>query len=116
MPLLTIAQEQSQNWLPVVAMDYVADYLQIPRMRAYEVATFYTMYNLEPVGEYFIEVCTTTPCWLRGSDEIVRTCKEELGIGIVPKNLALDHGDSLQIVQPTEKKWTDYIWLLHRRC
>ena len=82
MPLLTIAQEQSQNWLPVVAMDYVADYLQIPRMRAYEVATFYTMYNLEPVGEYFIEVCTTTPCWLRGSDEIVRTCKEELGIGI----------------------------------
>lgn len=82
MPLLTIAQEQYQNWLPVAAMDYVSDLLQIPRMRAYEVATFYTMYNLEPVGTHFIEVCTTTPCWLRGSDEIVKTCKEELGIGI----------------------------------
>lgn len=82
MPLLTLAQTQNDNWLPVVAMDYVAKLLEIPAMRAYEVATFYTMYNLEPVGKYFIEVCTTTPCWLRGSDEIVATCKEELGIDI----------------------------------
>lgn len=82
MPLLTLAQRQHANWLPVAAMDYVADMLEIPPMRAYEVATFYTMYNLHPVGQYMIEVCTTTPCWLRGSDEIVNTCKRELGIGL----------------------------------
>lgn len=82
MPLLTMAQEQHANWLPVAAMDYVADMLEIPHMRAYEVATFYTMYNLHPVGQYMIEVCTTTPCWLRGSDDIVNTCKKELGIGL----------------------------------
>lgn len=82
MPLLTLAQQQHENWLPVVAMDYVAAMLEIPAMRAYEVATFYTMYNLKPVGKHMIEVCTTTPCWLRGSDDIVRTCKDELGIGV----------------------------------
>lgn len=82
MPLLTMAQKQHANWLPVAAMDYVADMLEIPHMRAYEVATFYTMYNLHPVGQYMIEVCTTTPCWLRGSDDIVNTCKKELGIGL----------------------------------
>lgn len=82
MPLLTMAQEQHANWLPVAAMDYVADMLEIPRMRSYEVATFYTMYNLAPVGKHMIEVCTTTPCWLRGSDDIVKSCQKELGIGI----------------------------------
>lgn len=82
MPLLTMAQKQNANWLPVAAMDYVADMLQIPRMRAYEVATFYTMYNLAPVGRHMIEVCTTTPCWLRGSDDIVKACKNALGIGV----------------------------------
>jgi NADH dehydrogenase (ubiquinone) flavoprotein 2 len=82
MPLLTLAQRQHANWLPVAAMDYVADLLEIPHMRAYEVATFYTMYNLAPVGRYMIEVCTTTPCWLRGSDDIVKTCQKELGIGL----------------------------------
>lgn len=82
MPLLTLAQRQHHNWLPVAAMDYVADMLAIPHMRAYEVATFYTMYNLQPVGQHMIEVCTTTPCWLRGSDAIVDACKKELGIGL----------------------------------
>lgn len=82
MPLLTLAQQQHHNWLPKMAMDYVAAILGIPPMRAYEVATFYTMYNLEPVGKHLIEVCVTTPCWLRGSDEIVKTCKDKLGIGI----------------------------------
>lgn len=82
MPLLTMAQEQSGNWLPVAAMNYVAALLEIPAMRAYEVATFYTMYNLKPVGRHFIEICTTTPCWLRGSDDIVKACKSKLGIGI----------------------------------
>lgn len=82
MPLLTLAQQQNANWLPVAAMDYVAQMLEIPPMRAYEVATFYTMYNLKPVGKHFIEICTTTPCWLRGSDDIVNTCRQELGIEV----------------------------------
>lgn len=82
MPLLTLAQEQNANWLPIAAMKYVAELLEIPAMRAYEVATFYTMYNLKPVGRHFIEVCTTTPCWLRGSDDIVKACKDKLGIGV----------------------------------
>lgn len=82
MPLLTIAQEQNGNWLPVAAMNYVAALLEIPAMRAYEVATFYTMYNLKPVGKHFIEVCTTTPCWLRGSDDVIKACKSKLGIDV----------------------------------
>lgn len=80
MPLLTLAQKQNRNWLPKAAMDYVADMLGMAPVRVYEVATFYTMYNLEPVGTYMIEVCTTTPCWLRGSDAIVAACEKKLGI------------------------------------
>ena len=80
-PLLDIAQRQSGNWLPRAAMDYVADMLDMPPIKVYEVATFYTMFNLQPVGENFIQVCTTTPCWLRGSDGIVKTCHDKLGIG-----------------------------------
>ena len=80
-PLLDIAQRQSGNWLPRAAMDYVADMLEMPRIKVYEVATFYTMFNLQPVGEHFIQVCTTTPCWLRGSDGIVKACHAKLGIG-----------------------------------
>jgi NADH-quinone oxidoreductase subunit E len=63
-------------------MDVVADYLEMPRIRVYEVASFYTMFNLKPVGEHFIQVCTTTPCWLRGSADIVQTCKKKLGVGL----------------------------------
>jgi NADH-quinone oxidoreductase E subunit len=81
-PLLDIAQRQSDNWLPQHAMDYVADYLEMPRIRVYEVASFYTMFNLKPVGENFVQVCTTTPCWLRGSADIVSACKNKLGIGL----------------------------------
>lgn len=82
MPLLDLAQRQNDNWLPRVAMDYVADLLSMPRIRVYEVATFYTMYNKVPVGKHMIQVCTTTPCWLRGSDDIVRTCESKLGIHV----------------------------------
>ena len=71
-PLLDIAQRQSGNWLPRAAMDAIADRLEMPRIKVYEVATFYTMFNLEPVGRNFVQVCTTTPCWLRGSDGIVK--------------------------------------------
>lgn len=82
MPLLYLAQRQCGNWLPRVAMDYVADLLEMPRIKAYEVATFYSMYNLKPVGKHFVQVCTTTPCWLRGSEGIVDACKKRLGIGL----------------------------------
>jgi NADH-quinone oxidoreductase E subunit len=79
-PLLAMAQKQCGGWLPKSAMDCVADMLGMPPVRVYEVASFYTMYNLEPIGKYFVEVCTTTPCWLRGSDAIVSACEKHLGI------------------------------------
>lgn len=82
LPLLDLAQRQNENWLPRAAMDYVADLLEMPRIRVYEVATFYTMFNLSPVGKHFVQVCTTTPCWLKGSDDIVDACRRKLGIDI----------------------------------
>jgi NADH-quinone oxidoreductase E subunit len=82
LPLLDLAQRQSGGWLPLAAMHTVADMLQMPRIRVYEVATFYTMLNLRPVGRWFLQACTTTPCWLRGSDEIVAACEKKLGIAI----------------------------------
>ncbi|QJE72747.1 NADH-quinone oxidoreductase subunit NuoE [Aerophototrophica crusticola] len=80
MPLLDLAQRQNDNWLPEAAINYVADLLEMPRIRAKEVATFYTMYNLKPVGKHFVQVCTTTPCWLRGSDDVLHACEKKLGI------------------------------------
>lgn len=80
MPLLALAQKQNNNWLPKMAMDYVAEMLSMPPVRVYEVASFYSMYNLSPVGKHFVQVCTTTPCWLRGSDGIVKACEHKLGI------------------------------------
>lgn len=82
MPLLALAQKQNDNWLPKIAMDYVAAMLGMPPVKVYEVASFYTMYNLDPVGRHFVQVCTTTPCWLRGSDEIVDACESRLGMKI----------------------------------
>ncbi len=79
-PLLQLAQAQHDNWLPVAAMDVVAEMLEMPRVRVYEVASFYTMFNRAPVGKYLLQVCTTTPCWLRGSDDIKHVCKSKLGI------------------------------------
>ena len=82
MPLLMLAQQQHHGWLPKAAMDHVAGLLGMKPVRVYEVATFYSMYNLEPVGTHVINVCTTTPCWLRGSDAIVKACEQRLGIGL----------------------------------
>jgi NADH-quinone oxidoreductase subunit E len=82
MPLLDIAQRQNANWLPLAAMQHVADFLSMPYIRVLEVATFYTMYNLAPVGRHFVQVCTTTPCWLRGSDAVVKACEKTLGVGL----------------------------------
>ena len=80
MPLLDLAQRQ-HGWLPQDAIEYVADYLDMPKIRVMEVATFYTMYKLRPVGRHHLEVCTNLPCWLRGSDGIVAACKSALGVG-----------------------------------
>ena len=78
MPLLYLAQRQNQNWIPLAAIKYIAKYLSMPYISVYEVATFYTMYNLAPVGKNFIQVCTTTPCLIRGADKIVKICKEKI--------------------------------------
>ena len=80
MPLLMIAQKQNQNWLPQAAIEAVARMCNMPAIRAHEVASFYTMYNLAPVGHHYVQCCTTTPCWLRGSDEVLRACRDTLGI------------------------------------
>src|SRR3546814_19664836 len=67
------------GWLPEPALRYVADLLGLAYIRLYEIATFYTMFNLAPVGRHFVQVCTTTPCWLRGSDEVVAACRDFMG-------------------------------------
>jgi NADH-quinone oxidoreductase E subunit len=82
MPLLSLAQRQHANWLPTAAMDVVAEMLGMPKIRVYEVASFYTMYNKQPVGEHLVQICRTTPCWLKGSDEITKACRKKLGIDI----------------------------------
>ncbi|XP_075224015.1 NADH dehydrogenase ubiquinone [Lycorma delicatula] len=80
-PLLDLAQRQ-HGWLPISAMHKVAEILNVPKMRVYEVATFYTMFMRNPTGKYHIQVCTTTPCWLRGSDEILNIIKEKLNLEV----------------------------------
>ncbi len=82
-PLLDLAQRQigaetnTQGWLPIPVIEYVARYLGMPFIRAYEVATFYTMFNLRPVGRFHVQVCGTTPCMLRGSDDVLAACYEK---------------------------------------
>ena len=78
-PLLWQAQKQSGGWLPEPAIRYVAEFLDMPHMRAMEVATFYTMFNLVPVGEHFVQLCGTTPCWLRGADNLKDVCRKIIG-------------------------------------
>ena len=80
MPLLDLAQRQHDNWIPLAAIDVISEKLKMPRIRVLEVATFYTMYNLKPVGKYFLQACTTTPCWLRGSDQVMKCIKDKLGL------------------------------------
>ena len=80
MPLLYLVQKQNQNWIPLVAMKYIAQYLEMPYIKVYEVATFYSMYNLSPVGNHFIQVCTTTPCMIRGAYKLVEACKDKISL------------------------------------
>ena len=76
MPLLDLAQRQNGGWLSKSAIEYVANFLEMPYIKVFEVVTFYSMYYTTPVGKYLVQVCTTTPCWLRGSEQIVKACKE----------------------------------------
>ena len=87
-PLLWQAQKQAGGWLPEPAIRHVADLLDMPYMRALEVATFYTMFNLSPVGEHFVQLCGTTPCMLRGSDDLKAVCEKHIG----PQNQVTEDG------------------------
>ena len=78
MALLYIAQKQNDNWIPLAAMKYIGKFLDMPYIKVYEVATFYSMYNLSPVGKYFVQVCTTTPCMIRGAKQLIEACKEKI--------------------------------------
>ena len=78
MSLLYLAQRQNNNWIPLAAMKYIAKFLSMPYIKVYEVATFYSMYNLSPVGKFFYQVCTTTPCMLRGAYKLVDVCKKKI--------------------------------------
>ena len=78
MSLLYLAQRQNNSWIPLAAMKYIAKFLNMPYIKVYEVATFYSMYNLSPVGKFFYQVCTTTPCMLRGAYKLVDVCKKKI--------------------------------------
>ena len=89
MPFLDIAQRQNDNWLSQECVEYVANQLDMPYIKVWEIVTFYSMYNTQPVGKYFVQVCTTTPCWLRGSENVVKACKEISSD--TPKNVSSDN-------------------------
>ena len=78
MALLYIAQRQNNNWIPLSAIKYIAKFLNMPYIKVYEVATFYSMYNLSPVGNFHVQICTTTPCMIRGANKLVEACKEKI--------------------------------------
>jgi len=76
--LLYLVQKQNNNWIPLAAIKYIGNLLEMPYIKVYEVATFYSMYNLTPVGHHFVQVCTTTPCMIRGAYKLVEACKEKI--------------------------------------
>ena len=78
MPILYLAQKQNNNWIPLAAIKFISKFLNMSYIKVYEVATFYSMYNLSPVGKYFVQVCTTTPCLIRGADKIVDSCRKNI--------------------------------------
>jgi NADH-quinone oxidoreductase subunit E len=84
--LLDMAQRQNDGWLPKPAIEYVAGLLEMAPIRVHEVATFYTMFNLKPVGKYLIQVCRTTPCWLRGAADLTQACQTKLSVGLKEKS------------------------------
>ena len=78
MSLLYLVQKQNNNWIPLAGIKYIGKLLEMPYIKVYEVATFYSMYNLTPVGHHFVQVCTTTPCMIRGAYNLVEACKEKI--------------------------------------
>ena len=92
MPLLYLAQKQNFNWIPLAAIKSIAKILDMPYIKVYEVATFYSMYNLSPVGKYFIQICTTTPCMIRGANKLVKLCEKK--ISKEPNNFSPDKNSS----------------------
>ena len=94
MALLYIAQKQNDNWIPLAAMKYIAKILNMPYIKVYEVATFYSMFNLSPVGKYFVQVCTTTPCMIRGAKKIVESAADYVinGVDVVVEPLVMPVG------------------------
>lgn len=82
LPLFDLAQRQCGGWLPGSAIEKITEMLGVPLIRGYEVATFYTMFNLKPVGRYHVQICGTTPCMLRGSENLQKVCKQYLGITV----------------------------------
>ena len=76
--LLYLVQKQHDNWIPLAAIKYVAKFLEISYIQVYEVTTFYSMFNLAPVGKYFVQICTTTPCMIRGSNKVIDVCKKHI--------------------------------------
>ena len=92
MPLLYLAQKQNFNWIPLAAIKSIAKILDMPYIKVYEVATFYSMFNLSPVGKYFIQVCTTTPCMIRGANKLVDICKKKISNN--PNELSFDKNSS----------------------
>ena len=78
-PSLFYAQQKAGGWLPEKAIIAVSDFLDMPKIRVLEIATFYSMFNLQPSGDYFVQVCGTTPCWLRGADKVKKACKDYIG-------------------------------------
>jgi NADH-quinone oxidoreductase subunit E len=81
-PLLDIAQRQHGGWISQTIIEYIADFLSMPSIQVFEVVSFYTMFNMKPVGRHHVQVCTNLACMLRGSDDIVDVCREELGVGL----------------------------------
>ena len=80
MPLLDLAMRQIGGWITESAMRHISNLINVPYIRVYEVASFYSMFNLKPIGKNFIQICTTTSCWLRGSDDILKLCKKHLNV------------------------------------
>ena len=76
--LLFLVQKQNDNWIPLAAIKYVAKFLGVPYIQVYEVSTFYSMFNLSPVGKYFVQICTTTPCMIRGANKVIDVCKKHI--------------------------------------
>ena len=90
MALLYIAQRQNNNWIPLSAIKYIAKFLNMPYIKVYEVATFYSMYNLSPVGNFHVQICTTTPCMIRGAYKIVEVCNKKIS---EKENLLSENGN-----------------------